>query len=621
MSSGRALQPAAGILLCLGTSYAVFSLGDSTSEPRRRLASHARDARREVLLAALTKRLRWPHQHATEATPGAPSRTAAALPAVAAAEPELFVERFYVVTGPDAFLTSLAHHRLSDALISSGFRNSVVTNEGLPPQPPARLVVPYDCLIGTGAFSSLLEQQLLSWQTPWPNNGGGSPSQAEGIARLHPTDLVHQQQQEEEEQRGEASNDAVDEAKAVDAIAKAKQEATAVPPRAERPAIISWRDTFVLEATRALMDPDKLDQTALWALERALSPPVANTAGQHGALLAPAAASKSPALPPTAAAAGGNLEDEATRERRASVYSQSADREETEASGDEAIAESAMGGDPLAQGSAGVLEPDAEMMPLKRSRFVLEIEKKGSDEPNGGGRVPQALCGELARGAWRIAARELGHVIIRYVLLSVWWMCVMCARRQGATELELATVFVSVCAAVVRQCQRFVAWTHIFCKDRVVCEGAIVTGKRRSENACSLLSRGILVSNKQPFQQHVTAAVTLFCLSSFSLTVSSFRTYSRTFDSSANPWVLAELQQALQGDHERLASDSPPEGTVAGDDDTSGVGMAEEPGDASVEAKAEVVVVRVALPSAAEREQVRNHAQTTHANSSVARAL
>ncbi len=68
--------------------------------------------------------------------------------------------------------------------------------------------------------------------------------------------------------------------------------------------------------------------------------------------------------------------------------------------------------------------------------------------------------------------------------------------------------------------------------------------------------------------------------------------------SSSNPWVLAELQQTLQHaafEHEDLAEDQsverhPAEGSQELSPETS---------------PREVIVVRVALPSAAERNQVR----------------
>lgn len=71
-----------------------------------------------------------------------------------------------------------------------------------------------------------------------------------------------------------------------------------------------------------------------------------------------------------------------------------------------------------------------------------------------------------------------------------------------------------------------------------------------------------------------------------------------TFRSSPNPWVLAEVQRALQAEDkasipglcQELGTGSSDGGGVKDEDDASSV---------------EVTVVRVALPSAAEREQVR----------------
>lgn len=75
--------------------------------------------------------------------------------------------------------------------------------------------------------------------------------------------------------------------------------------------------------------------------------------------------------------------------------------------------------------------------------------------------------------------------------------------------------------------------------------------------------------------------------------------------SSPNPWVQAELQQALQVERDGLPDSSQEEGNV-----NSSGGAVEATGDALLEAKGEVVVVRVALPSAAEREQVRARSES-----------
>ena len=81
-------------------------------------------------------------------------------------------------------------------------------------------------------------------------------------------------------------------------------------------------------------------------------------------------------------------------------------------------------------------------------------------------------------------------------------------------------------------------------------------------------------------------------------------------DSSSSPWILAELQKALETKPEADSYASPEGEGYSGDGAIEGVAADGDGG--PLGAASEVMVVRVALPSAVEREQVRSNTGGAH---------
>lgn len=313
MSSRRGLPPTAGVLLFLGTSAAataVVVLGDPSSEPRRQIASRASEKRRDVLLRVLSKRLLQQQTKTQQPQQGTARQPQEALLQVSVApiavsssptaESEQVATRFHVVTGPDANLTSLAAERLSRALLLTRHSNSNYdgSTQGVLPS-PVRLVVPYGCVVGTGHFSSLVEEQLLLQAPPQLDAGDGDNSSRHHRVQTSPTTphaQPHTQQHQQqllEPSNTTASGGSQDE---VETTKESETEegsslSTDAPYSAEDrrltttaggvPSVSRW-DSIVLSATRAVMDAAQLDRDALWALERALSAsPPPRTAASH----------------------------------------------------------------------------------------------------------------------------------------------------------------------------------------------------------------------------------------------------------------------------------------------------------------------------------------------------
>ena len=303
MSSHRGLRPAVGVVLCIGAGCAAVVLSDADAEGRRRISSGASEIRREVLLRALSKRLLPPspsssspeaqqqqqqqQQEETQRLPAdlrqqrAPELTAASVSS--ATEPESVSKRFYVVTGPDADLTSLASERISRALLSNV--NNRASQREAPALPlPARLVVPYDCVLGTGRFSLLVEQQLLQ-DSPLEDNCGASSRVDGGRINSVEGDLHRQPQQQRQQQQQQrlhshdnnvADND--NDNSAGDWIfSKQGGPSARAPPPTARTVITNW-ESFLLRVTLPFMNAEQLDHAALWALENALSATSTSTA-------------------------------------------------------------------------------------------------------------------------------------------------------------------------------------------------------------------------------------------------------------------------------------------------------------------------------------------------------
>lgn len=305
----------------MGTGYAIFVLGDSSSEARQNLASQASEVRREVLKTALSKRLRGARELSTQdvngngrATPistvaGAQQRRApgrwrppddqqlAVNPTpLSVSESEACGNRFYVVTGPDANLTSLAADRLISALFRTKSDEATInTTAAAVSSPHGRLVVPYDCVLGTGRFSLLLEQQLLRPQES-PQAAAclaeeqkyyvESDSEQRPYSDSLQDDSQHRQQepqeQEQEQQQHRRQKQLLEPWNTAPDISGGNQDSmlpesasstakTPSPQRHSQLVEVSTWESLVLRATRLMINPEELDQGALWALEHALS--------------------------------------------------------------------------------------------------------------------------------------------------------------------------------------------------------------------------------------------------------------------------------------------------------------------------------------------------------------
>ena len=539
MSSHRGLKPAVGVALCIGTGCTAVVLSDADSRGRRRLSSGASEIRREVLLRALSKRFLSPsegsispeahqqqqqqQQEETQRLPtgrqqqGAVELTTVSVPSTT--EPEGIGKRFYVVTGPDADLTSLARKRISRALLSTD-NNRASQRETPALLLPARLVVPYDCVLGTGRFSLLVEQQLLWLPQDSPLEdacGVSSPLDGrrgvEGDLRRQPQQQYQQQQQQQQQQQHLKSHDnsVADNDNDNDTGDKvlSKQGPSARAPPTGR-TLITNLESLLLRATLPFMDAEQLDQAALWAIENALSAPTPPAAA--AAAEATATAAGQPHITTTASANGKEHSAEASRPTRpGSIRGETTtvgnhDRDTSRGEGEEdsssgsfsdgAVADFSEGGQGdtapktadfafsetesevksdtesntesetewgtesgtesgaesgTEWGTESGAESETRLQSVSskgqtqthapsRSNFVLEIawsarehdgegtadgyETRGASigrEGNSSGSSSNSsiinssrpLCGELARWGWRLAARGLGHAMIR----------------------------------------------------------------------------------------------------------------------------------------------------------------------------------------------------------------
>ncbi|CAM9923488.1 unnamed protein product, partial [Laminaria digitata] len=414
MSSHRGLRPAVGIVLCIGTGCAAAVLSDADSESRRRISSRASEVRREVLLRALSKQTqRLPAELRQQCTPELTTVSVSS-----ATEPEGVSKRFYVVTGPDADLTSLARERISRALLSSdNTTNRASQREAAPALPlPARLVVPYDCVLGTERFSLLVEQQLLCqllqdspllegeedlYRQPLQRQQRRQQRQQQQQPQQHQHQHQQHQQQQQQQQNLEShdynvadDNDNHSDTTG-DRVLSSKQGPSArAPPTAERTLIITNWESFLLRATLPFMNAEQLDQAALWALESALSATSTSTS------TAVAAADQC-----HTSTASGNGKESSGATGLQSVSSKS--RTQIHA---------------VNNRSSFVLEIAWSARECDDEGTVDEYEARGASIGQEGNSSSSSsssnidssrmLCGELARWGWRLAARGLGHAII-----------------------------------------------------------------------------------------------------------------------------------------------------------------------------------------------------------------
>ena len=364
------VKPAAGVFLGLGAGCAVVVALDADSEARRRAAAW----RRQVLTTALRRRL---HGEATAASPAAPGS-----PAVAPGP------RFYVVTGPDARMTSLGRESVSHSLLYDraeqlqphGTRRSDGGDEehdGMLPRRPARLAVPYDLKLGTGQFCSLVEQQVLrAHDVENVENGGdrvgsgsgdhdgSEPGAEDGMGMGMPpesdepgadgADGLEQQLQQHQSlspgpwgnTAGEVRPEEVGAPPRATAAATVEAKEVQIPPP---PSLSTW-ESLVLWATLVVLDGQQRDDGALWALERALS----------------------------------GVESEQNQDDKDDQHEE-------------------------------VPSPPAGPIAHKRCNFVLEMRQPATA---GGGAAgersePGAPCGDLARFGWSLASLGLGSVVVR----------------------------------------------------------------------------------------------------------------------------------------------------------------------------------------------------------------
>ena len=343
MGLPRGLKPATGALLGLGAGFTVVSLSDADSEARRWVTA----TRSEILLTVLRRRLRAEAELGSQGGPAAQATS----------------RRLYVVSGPDAHLTTLGRDRV--------FSHMAAVDE----RRVARLAVPRGCTLGTGEFSLLFEQQMLLRQpdAEGDNNGvrtsggsSGSESSANGGLRPEPGGA-------------EASQDGKDQQRSTwdNATEKAQSEEDPLPPPSAAQALrpISAWESLVLRATRAVLDGKQLDRSAIWALERALS--------------------------------GGGESVRASRST-ADSYSSSSSSTPGDATSDED------------SNNLEVPPPTADPAPSGGGcAFVLEIEQPASRQTRAGGDGdgdgPEVggLCSELVAWGWSLVSRGLGSVLVR----------------------------------------------------------------------------------------------------------------------------------------------------------------------------------------------------------------
>lgn len=429
MGSRRAVKPAAGALLCLGTGYAVVALSDADSDTRRRISQRASEVRLEVLLRTLSKRLQPALHSGGQTATALPNGTAAVEP-IGLEAPDALYPRFYVITGPDAHLTSLARERVAARAGLHGGSNTSAVAPGSGAQaalhserdstlvdvvgrPAVRLGVPYGCTLRSGEFSSLLEQQLLRQ----PHDLLADHGQCDGVSPTAPHALRGdrgrdgaervldglQQGCDEEQQRGQPdmSTDWESPVDEVDRNLNEDQERGSPPsPTATTQTtpleVVSTWDSFLLWATSAVLHGSQLDDTALVALERVLTESY------------------------PAAAAGGASSSPGDQSSSFTIYDSSADHTDLEESLQPASPVSPPIPPSTATGHGGsscnfVLEigRPRSLERGDRERGKAAARTMADDGRRAGGSESAALCGNLARWGWKLASRRLATVLVR----------------------------------------------------------------------------------------------------------------------------------------------------------------------------------------------------------------
>ena len=276
--------------------------------------------------------------------------------------------RFYVVTGPDAYLTSLGRGSVSHALLSGragALQLHTRSDEGdhhddAWSRRRARLAVPYDLTLGTGQFSSLVEQQMLRSQNQavvelgGGRNGTGSGDGVVSEPRAkdsneEPDGADGLEQQQQQQQRHGPWGNTAGEVEPEEGGSPLSPTPTPTPtPTPILPPLSTW-ESLVLWATLIVLDCQQLDDAALWALERALSPCVES---HHD-------------------------------------HDHQDDQE----------------------GPSRPAGPSAH----KSCNFVLEIRQPGAKEGCAAGERPEpgTLGGDLARLGWKLASLGVGSVVVR----------------------------------------------------------------------------------------------------------------------------------------------------------------------------------------------------------------
>lgn len=374
MSSLRGLKPTTGLTVLLGTGFSVVCFGYFESDARQGLASRAAKTRKQVLLAALSKRLQQQAQRPrldlprkSTADEFLPTHRAAAmdLSSSTLVSSNCFTEdgSFYVVTGPDIHLTTIARDRVCRTL-------QLQRSTNMSTAPPARhpslayLAVPYDCVIGTGHLSSLVEKQLLSKQAP-PEIHGES-EQLHRSTTLRTSSAVIDKDLRDEE-------------------------------------ILSSLERLLLRATRWIMDPEELDNVALWALEGALAPASPSAASEE---TLPTSVNRSTSSPWTTVRAEGPAVDgkgnkiTATErgEEIAQVLATPEERSDSQA---------AEMGSVCSGANSFVLE-----IVTRAYRDQESFEKQNNED---GERMDSpTIGGAIFRWGWHLANRGLANVIVRY---------------------------------------------------------------------------------------------------------------------------------------------------------------------------------------------------------------
>lgn len=414
MGSRRRLQPAAGAagaFLCLGAAVAVIALGDADSETKRRISTRASKLRGEVLLKALSQRL-----HPTRLTEDGAGATSVPQ---AAAPTETSIHRFYVVTGPDAHLTSTARERWSHTLVGRGSIGvpgahstlhseraaaAAADNTGsastLSPWPAVRLGVPCDCALGTGLFASLVDQQLVWPQHASPvdhgGRSGGEPSSVR-TATAVPQRGVEVERRREQQQSPYSSTAWDTAGGEVESDKEHDSLPATPPPTAARvtpnPVVVSTWDSVVLWATQAVLDGEQLDTVALSALEQALASDPCTTSGETCPSPADASSTRS-----------NDNNDDSPQDSQSPASNVSPSN--TAAS--------------TANGRRSFLldigwPPSQELGEGKKAMVVADPTAAVEGGRTDGSEPGALLCVDLARWGWKLASRGLGTVMIRWV--------------------------------------------------------------------------------------------------------------------------------------------------------------------------------------------------------------